>query len=215
MNRKLKVFTQNDVKCEGSWKYTLHSMIWNPWHHEAPEQSTCHQSPEQSTNEWVLLDDSIDDGYLSPEEDGKIIENNENQIKFGNLNNDVETKMFLNSDDEIDDKMANSILESEFIPKDQENFDTSVESKIINSTKKIVKKVPRSIWINIALQIFKMTNCSYDWRISLTYSLVSTTILMIKNRIIILKITKFTLYNGLPFIFKTTSGLKSYYFKKT
>jgi len=199
---------------------------------------------DQRSSEWVLLD-STDNRYLSLEEDGEIIEENDillkPKISFGYLDNDIQTKI-LNRDDEL----VNNILETEFILKNDEiltekenildsntlitnksisSDDSSYHSIInnenipfknttINITKEIVKKVPKSVWINIALHLLKKTSSSYDWRIALTYSLASTTILIIRNRTIILNLTKFTILNGIPFIIDKTTCLKSYYFKK-
>ena len=172
-----------------------------------------HEVLYQRSNEWVILD-SIDNGYLSPEEDGKIIDNN------------IKTETFLSSEDEI----VNNILESEFINSEvscvnvkqdekckietKEDILSEEEKKNVNITKEIVKKIPKSVWINIVLHLLKNTGSNYDWRIALTYSLASTTILIIKNRAIILNLIKFTFLNGIPFIIDKTTCLKSYYFKK-
>jgi hypothetical protein len=208
-----------------------------------------HEVLDQRSSEWILIDTN-DNGYLSPDEDGEIIEGNDILLKpnlsFGDLDNDIQTKI-LNTDD---DELVNNILEAEFILKNDEIFEALTEKEnildsktlitnksissnddssyhsiinneniplkntTINITKEIVKKIPKSVWINIALHLLKKTSSSYDWRIALTYSLASTTILIIRNRTIILNLTKFTILNGIPFIIDKTTCLKSYYFKK-
>ena len=210
-----------------------------------------HEVLDQRSSEWILID-SNDNGYLSPDEDGEIIEENDillkPKISFGDLDNNIKTKI-LNTDEEL----VNNILEAEFILKNDEIFEaltekenilysntlitndlnksissnddstyhsiinnenTPLKNKPINITKEIVKKIPKSVWINIVLHLLKKTSSSYDWRIALTYSLASTTILIIRNRTIILNLTKFTILNGIPFIIDKTTCLKSYYFKK-
>lgn len=169
-----------------------------------------------------IIENSNND--LFPEEDDKLkfkgneIENElfKTEISYENLDTNVKT-----SDDEIANKILESLMDDtqdHSITKDilyKSKIVNPLTNITINATKEIVKKVPKSVWINVVLHLLKHTSNSYDWRISLTCSLASTTILIIRNRAIILNLTKFTLYNGIPFILGKTSSLKSYYFKKT
>jgi len=221
-----------------------------------------------NTNDWEILD-HIDDGYLSPEEDGKIVNDNKPPKKElfldylecktapsdgcywvcrEELRSELETETDNTQDDfltNIDENLVNSILEIGKLPiKTEEDLNTikcetidgetidgepiiivEESSNIIHNknphtitetTKEIVKKIPESFWLNIALYILKSSsyNGHYDWRISLTCSIASSAILLIRNRTIAISLSRFTLFKGIPLIIEKTSSLKSYYFKK-
>jgi hypothetical protein len=149
------------------------------------------------------------------------------ELIFGQIDEiDESTKIQEEEQDNLnyqDKKIENSILEFDMILLKDYHEQNEIESdkkkdmiiSLLGSTKDIVKKIPNLVLLNIALNLIKTAAITgnFDWKIPLTCSIANSAILIIRNRMIIINLSKFTLFTGLPFIIDKTSNFKRYLFR--
>lgn len=152
--------------------------------------------PEENGKIYIDDDDNDNDDYIV----NQILMQklNSTSLSFGQISID---DIVVSPDiiEELNEKtVLNNIEKSEDAIKSNKDTDVPKLSYI-----KLVKKIPNSIWLNLAFYLLKNTNSYYyDWRITMTYSFVSTMVLCLRNKHLVYRISKYSLLNTVPYFFK-------------
>jgi hypothetical protein len=176
-------------------------------------------------NDWELVVE--DDSYISCEENGKIYSSQSEEYEVEKNDEDLANKILDLNDYQIindiipknNDNISNNLSEIDpninKITNDKDIiFDLIKTTYITNiiddskktcinlvNTKKIIKKIPNSIWINLGCYILKHIDSPYGyWQIKLTYSIVSTVILCFRNKKYVYKISKYSITSVVPYL---------------